>query len=982
MSNTAFRGSHDYPNFEKATPAPNANRPVVASQIRAIHQPSLTLDERVAAHSQQQDDRKQPPPSTAEIPPDGGEGGGSNDSNDDAPDYMEDCDFGGGGDHFDNVNDDDTFDNDTFVGRKIQRNCDGAPIMEGLGNPKDIQEYLASGASKLMDISGHYVQRFKDEEQWMDSLPQEEDDDDDILNQPYTPRETFNEESWKKYQNACPKTKDWGAECKLSQPLPPYYIALMDLLKILEGHQVDLKVFDSVVEWVLHHSRHDKNSVWTKEEGVTQYRTRAAFIRFMSRTFHTEHLLPTMKKVEFEDGSESVVPCYDFKDMLTDLLTDEDVNREENFIRSGIDKKTWAPTNPRSDWTDDDIIDDVNTGTVYHEGYELHNMKKKLDPKVADEVRVVGLQFFIDKSHSDLFGSLATTPVSFTLMPYNNETRRKNAAWRTIAYIPNLDVGKGRSKGYDPKRDADKKAGKKVPPKGKYSLKKLDKQHRMYRVAFESMVKAYKEGGVVINIKGVRVLVRFFVGSVICDTVGANEFCCHYNSTGNAKVSALCKNCKCGFEDLIAVPPRCQPITKEDVIKSLTDDEHAKKVSQHPVKSAFNELPLANLEQPINDFCPFENLHVNANGLFQDVVNIIQDMIGKKTKNAAKKDELDYIFRLVAVELTRNANRDLPRITTRYGCLDATRITGSEMVGTIFILIVVFHTDWGQQLMSPYIKKAPKGVTMSGLIRTMTLLLSYDRWTQDRNIRRWELNWAKSALCSLMEDMQRHLPNPRIEKQKPDKKKRTRGRRFKKRAFKKRAKKGEKGSNGWYKIKYHALWGLLKSMHQYGSATNFHGGPGEEHHKDNVKKRGHNTQKRSRSYTCQVSQRSAEAQIILYCHRFVRGDCVPQKLRTSSVAHDYSLKRQPRVFSSASFRDCEDYAYGLFSMHWFPAGRSYGRSGGVKPTTFLTGVINGRIAWISNRTQCSSTVFLDMHKAVIKRKKTLPPNMISTAIPR
>ncbi len=39
---------------------------------------------------------------------------------------------------------------------------------------------------------------------------------------------------------------------------------------------------------------------------------------------------------------------------------------------------------------------------------------------------------FIDNSHTDLFGSLATTPVSFTLMPYNNETRRKNAVWRPI----------------------------------------------------------------------------------------------------------------------------------------------------------------------------------------------------------------------------------------------------------------------------------------------------------------------------------------------------------------------------------------------------------------------------------------------------------------------------------------------------------------------------------------------------------------------
>ena len=43
---------------------------------------------------------------------------------------------------------------------------------------------------------------------------------------------------------------------------------------------------------------------------------------------------------------------------------------------------------------------------------------------------------------------------------------------------------------------------------------------------------------------------------------------------------------------------------------------------------------------------------------------------------------------------------------------------------------------------------------------------------------------------------------------------------------------GYQGFNGRYKIKYHALCGLMLQMRKYGSAANFHGGPGEEHHKE------------------------------------------------------------------------------------------------------------------------------------------------------
>ena len=47
---------------------------------------------------------------------------------------------------------------------------------------------------------------------------------------------------------------------------------------------------------------------------------------------------------------------------------------------------------------------------------------------------------------------------------------------------------------------------------------------------------------------------------------------------------------------------------------------------------------------------------------------------------------------------------------------------------------------------------------MEAFVYTITLLLSYDCWTQDTHSLQWELDWVELALCELMELMQEKLP--------------------------------------------------------------------------------------------------------------------------------------------------------------------------------------------------------------------------------
>ena len=56
----------------------------------------------------------------------------------------------------------------------------------------------------------------------------------------------------------------------------------------------------------------------------------------------------------------------------------------------------------------------------------------------------VPLIVFGDKTHTDLHGSLAVTPIIFTLSMFNRAARNNPRFWQSLAYIPNLLHGKGK----------------------------------------------------------------------------------------------------------------------------------------------------------------------------------------------------------------------------------------------------------------------------------------------------------------------------------------------------------------------------------------------------------------------------------------------------------------------------------------------------------------------------------------------------------
>ena len=57
----------------------------------------------------------------------------------------------------------------------------------------------------------------------------------------------------------------------------------------------------------------------------------------------------------------------------------------------------------------------------------------------------VALIIFVDKSHTDLHGALALTPIIFTLILFSRMSRNNAKFWRPLAYIPNHGYGKNKA---------------------------------------------------------------------------------------------------------------------------------------------------------------------------------------------------------------------------------------------------------------------------------------------------------------------------------------------------------------------------------------------------------------------------------------------------------------------------------------------------------------------------------------------------------
>jgi hypothetical protein len=202
------------------------------------------------------------------------------------------------------------------------------------------------------------------------------------------------------------------------------------------------------------------------------------------------------------NGKTVTVPVFDMKEMLISILTDKTLMSNTNF-KEGYNVLTGDVNNNNPC---NQKYDEVHTGDAWLPARDRYctNPNRPTMP--------VGLIVFGDKSHTNLYGTLALTPIIFTLTFFNQPSRNNTRFWRPLGYIPNLSYGKG---GADRRKTSDK----------------LPDEHTCLSCIFETLRKITREGGFNFVILGQNVHVKVWIHYFIGDTEGNNKWLGQYSGT-------------------------------------------------------------------------------------------------------------------------------------------------------------------------------------------------------------------------------------------------------------------------------------------------------------------------------------------------------------------------------------------------------------------------------------------------------------------
>ena len=209
----------------------------------------------------------------------------------------------------------------------------------------------------------------------------EEEPDEDIRNT-YTEFDEFGQNGY----------DDTNGQC--STAISKLQIRLND---VINRHKAPLLLYDEIVHLI---------NDYISSENFSKYgklKTRQSFLRQMEITHPSVTALrPVNKQVTLHDGNQVSLPVFDARSMIMDLLTNPELMRKEN-IAEGYNVFTGD--------IDNNHPSNLNYGEI-HTGDEWIPARDRYCQSEDD--MPVGIVIFGDKSHTDLHGALALTPIIFT----------------------------------------------------------------------------------------------------------------------------------------------------------------------------------------------------------------------------------------------------------------------------------------------------------------------------------------------------------------------------------------------------------------------------------------------------------------------------------------------------------------------------------------------------------------------------------------
>ena len=91
-------------------------------------------------------------------------------------------------------------------------------------------------------------------------------------------------------------------------------------------------------------------------------------------------------------------------------------------------------------------------------------------------------------------------------------------------------------------------------------------------------------------------------------------------------------------------------------------------------------------------------LHVTGNGIITYQLEVMSQIIESGSNNTIKLHQLDVLHQNLVAESLKQSERDMPRMLPHNGVTDGTKMTSSERVGNMFMLLCAIHAKDGREI--------------------------------------------------------------------------------------------------------------------------------------------------------------------------------------------------------------------------------------------------------------------------------------------
>jgi len=583
---------------------------------------------------------------------------------------------------------------------------------------------------------------------------------------------------------------------KFKAQLPKSVLYQIHMQNEIHSHRdVDLSILDDVTRITQLHANRGVDM-----KNAKMY-TRDQLLEIIEENFNLHHLKPKLVKVPTEDGYVSV-GVFNVKAQILSILHDPKIMHEDNFA-DGYDIMTGKVTH------ESDRYAEVHDGWLWEKA-RAHYCSDGMGGDDPD-VFPLGLVCFYDKTHTDHTGALSCAPLIAVPTFLKLDLRMKAENQRVLGYVPNLSYGRSGS-------------SRKLP------RQKLQEEHDCLRQITKQLADMHKQGGFWTKIMGQTKRVVVFIFVMCGDASGQNNLVCLYNSHGDTMTPN--RECICPYSDLSSSAFVC-------VNRSLAIVEEARKssgglasISMHNVRSAFDGVPFADLENGIYGSVPSEDVHTMGTGVVQRCITSAVMIIGPKETKKKEKELLDTLHQMICGNGNRQSDRDFPRNAIRNGVCDPTKTSSAEVIGNFHGLLMVTYTTEGRKLFTPFL--LAKNISMRDFRLTMKLLLGYKAWLNLDNLK-VEVHAAGPAVEFLLDLVKRCFPKDE--------------------------------GNGWNLPKYHACTRFPYSIGKFSCQKGFSGEWGERALKYVAKDLATQTQRRPSVFADQIAVQNYNTNLFKHAYK-------------------------------------------------------------------------------------------------------------------